>query len=125
MSKTVRDLLQEIRCQGEIEDDFLLYVLKVKVDENGEVQHSGEALSVSHIEIDTQDQECLLHYADSTIGNMTVAMLVSALSDELSDFEVCAALESEVDGSHIRADSPLIGFGESIEQKYFFLVCHA
>jgi hypothetical protein len=62
LSKYARDLLQEFESQNDIEDDFQLHVLKVNVDESGDVEQSGNAQPVTKIEMDLEAKECLLHF---------------------------------------------------------------
>ena len=125
MSKYVRDLLQEFQSQDEIEDHFCLHVLKVSVDESGEVEQSGNALPVTKIEIDSENEECLLHFEEVTSSSVTVSEAKAAFVSEILDYEVCAAEEKELDDAHIRLDTPLIGFGENVELKCFFAICQA
>ena len=125
LSKYARDLLQEFQSQGEIEDHFRLHVLKVNVDERGEVEQSGNALPVTRIEIDSENEECLLHFEELTSSFVTVSEAKAACVGEILSYEVCAAQEKELDDAHVRLDTPLIGFGENIELKCFFAICQA
>ena len=125
MSKYARDLLQEFESQIDIKDDFQLHILKVSVDESGDIEQSGNAQPVTKIEIDSQSKECLLHFAESTPKNITVLDAKTAFSSATLGYEVCAAQEKEIDDAHIRLDTPLIGFGENTELKCFFVVCQA
>lgn len=123
MSKHARDLLQEFESQNDIEDDFQLHVLKVNVDESGEVEQSGNAQPVTKIEIDSENKECLLHFDEKTSEYVTVSDAKSVFVSAVLGFEVCAAQEKEIDDAYIRLDTPLIGFGENVELKAFFAVC--
>ena len=125
MSKSARDLLVEFDLQSEIEDDFHLHVLKVAIDENGEVEQSGNAQPVTKIEIDHENNECLLHFDEDTSSHVTISDAKSSLVDGVLDYEVCAAQEKTFDDSYVRIDTPLVGFGENFELKYFFAVCQA
>ncbi len=125
LSKCVRDLLHEFESQVDIADDFQLHVLKVLVDESGEVEQSGSAQPVTKIEIDSESKECLLHFEESTSNYVTVSDAKTAFVCAVLDYEVCAAQEKETDDAHIRLDTPLIGFGENAEIKCFFAVCQA
>jgi hypothetical protein len=125
LSKHTRDLRQEFESQIEIKDDFQLHVLKVKVDESGNVEPLGNAQPVTHIEIDSDNKECLLHFDESTLDYVTVSDAKSLFVGAVLDFEVCAAQETENADAYIRLDTPLIGFGENIELKIFFVICQA
>jgi hypothetical protein len=123
LSKYARDLLHEFQAQDEIEDDFRLHVLKVSVDESGEVEQSGNALPVTKIEIDAENEECLLHFEELTSNYVTVSEAKAVFVSEILDYEVCAAQEKELDDAYVRLDTPLIGFGENVELKCFFAIC--
>lgn len=130
MSKHVRDLLFEFEVQSEVEEHFRLHVLKVTLNENGEAEEYGNALPVTKIEIDAEDKECLLHFDEHSTDFVTIieakAMFVESLiDDEVQGYEVFASEEKELEDSHVRLDTPLIGFGENAELKCFFVVCQA
>ena len=125
MSKLARDFLHEFESQNDIENDFQLHILKVNIDEAGEVEPSGNAQPVTKIEIDSESKECLLHFEGSTSKYVTVSEAKATFVGAVLDYEVCAAQEKEVDDAHIRLDTPLIGFGENAEIKCFFAVCQA
>lgn len=125
MSKSVRELLQEIQSQELLEDDFRLHVLKVIVDENGDVEPAGNALAVTKIEIDVENKECLLHFDETATKGVSLIEAKAAFVEEVLDYEVCAAQEKETDEAFLRLDTPLIGFGENVELKCFFVICQA
>lgn len=125
MSKSVRELLLEFQSQAEIEDDFHLHVLKVTVDDNGEVEQSGNALPVTKIEIDSESNECLLHFKEKASNPVTVSEAKEAFGSAVLEYEVCASEEKTQDNARIRLDTPLIGFGENADIKCFFVVCQA
>jgi hypothetical protein len=130
MSKHVRDLLFEFEVQSEVEEHFRLHVLKVTLNENGEAEEFGNALPVTKIEINSDNKECLLHFDEQSPDGVTItdakALLVGgSLADEVLGYAVFAAEEKELDDSHVRLDTPLIGFGENAELNCFFVVCQA
>jgi hypothetical protein len=130
MSKHVRDLLFEFEVQSEVEEHFRLHVLKVTLNENGEAEEFGNALPVTKIEINSDNKECLLHFDEHSPDGVTItdakALLVGgSLADEVLGYAVFAAEEKELDDSHVRLDTPLIGFGENAELNCFFVVCQA
>ena len=83
MSKHVRDLLLEFETQSEVEEHFRLHVLKVTLNENGEAEEFGNALPVTKIEIDSEGEECLLHYAEQSSEFVTIAEAKALLSNEV------------------------------------------
>jgi hypothetical protein len=123
LSKNARDLLQEFSSQTDIADDFQLHVLKVNVSESGEVEPAGNAQPVITIDIDSENKECLLHFDEATSEPVTVADIKALFVNDVLDYEVCASQEKDVDDAVIRLDTPLIGFGEIVETKVFFVVC--
>ncbi len=135
MSKYVRDLLQEFETQSAVEDHFHLYVLKVTVSENDEVEQVGNALPVTKIEIDAEDKECLMHFDELSTERVTIkeakaffsaeAAVNGGADNDVSNYEVCACEEKERDDAFVRLDTPLIGFGENPEMNCFFVVCQA
>jgi hypothetical protein len=130
MSKHVRDLLFEFEVQTEVEEHFRLHVLKVTLNENGEAEEFGNALPVTKIEIDSESEECLLHFDEQSDDCVTIAKAKAMLVDdsqvnEVHGYAVFAAEEKELDDSHVRLDTPLIGFGENAELNCFFVVCQA
>ncbi|MBQ0729292.1 MAG: hypothetical protein KBT75_01255 [Oleispira antarctica] len=125
MSKHVRDLLFEFEVQSEIEEHFRLHVLKVTLNENDEAEEFGNALPVTKIEIDSESEECLLHFDEQSTDYVTIAEAKTILVDSVLGYEVFAAEEKELDDAHVRLDTPLIGFGENAELKCFFVVCQA
>ena len=125
MSKHVRDLLFEFEVQAEVEEYFRLHVLKVTLNENGDAEEYGNALPVTKIEIDSEDKECLLHFDEQSTDCVTISEAKAMLTDEVLGYEVFASEEKELDDSHVRLDTPLIGFGENAELNCFFVVCQA
>ena len=126
MSKHVRDLLFEFEVQSEVEEQFRLHVLKVILNENGEAEEYGNALPVTKIEIDSEDKECLLHFDEHSADSISITEAKALLIDaEVQGYEVFASEEKELDDSHVRLDTPLIGFGENAELNCFFVVCQA
>ena len=130
MSKHVRDLLFEFEVQREIEEHFRLHVLKVTLNESGEAEEFGNALPVTKIEIDSEDRECLLHFDEHSTDFITIAkakalLLNETLDAEVQGYEVFTSEEKELDDSHVRLDTPLIGFGENAELNCFFVVCQS
>jgi len=125
LSKQVKEFLQELASPIDVEDDFQLHVLKVSFDDAGEVEQSGSPQPVTKIEIDEESKECLLHYEQSASQPVTLLDVKNIFKDRLFDFEVCAAQEQETEEAFIRLDTPLIGFGENVELKIFFVICQA
>lgn len=123
MSKLVKELLQEFDDHHVIEGDFNLHILRMVIDDAGEVEQSGNAQVVTQIEFDHEDKECLLHFEENSACNVSVGQFKAIISNEVMEYEVCAAQEKEVDGRYLRYATPLIGFGENVELRCFFAIC--
>jgi hypothetical protein len=128
LSKYGKELIDEFEVHGDIEDHFTLHVLKVAIDAEGQITESGAALVVVNVEVDAHSNECLLHYASENNDGVnsegvSVAQIKEMMNDTLKEYEFFATQEREEDGTILRYDSPLIGFGESIEQNCFFVIC--
>ncbi|MEM5530343.1 hypothetical protein WN093_16095 [Gammaproteobacteria bacterium AS21] len=123
MSKSAQELLEEFSSQELITDDFELHILKVKIDDNGEIEHAGNALTVTSIEFDHQSKECLLHYEEGATNYVTVAEAKVKIVDSVLSYEVCASQIQERDDAFVRLDTPLIGFGENVDMQCFFAIC--
>ena len=90
----------------------------------------GNALPVTKIEIDSEDGECLLHFDEHSTDYVTITeakalLLNETLDAEVQGYEVFTSEEKELDDSHVRLDTPLIGFGENAELNCFFVVCQS
>jgi hypothetical protein len=123
LSKSAQELLEEFSSQELITDDFELHILKVKIDDNGEIEHAGNALTVTNIEFDHQSKECLLHYEEGATNYVTVAEAKVKIVDSVLSYEVCASQIQERDDAFVRLDTPLIGFGENVDMQCFFAIC--
>ena len=122
MSKLISNLVNEFQTLDEIQDDFELFIMSIKIDEFGEYDSAETILPVSHLNVDIEKEECLFHFGSSETEAMTIASTVEKIKEIDSSFLLCAAEEMTVDGKAVRLDNPIIGFGENIEQKRFFLV---
>jgi hypothetical protein len=123
LNKPAKELLEEFASQDVITDDFRLHILKVKIDDDGEIEHAGNALTVIKIELDHDSKECLLHYEEGSTNYVTVADAKAKIVDSVLDYEVCASQIKELDEAFVRMDTPLIGFGENVDIKCFFAIC--
>ena len=140
MSKYVVDLVDEFHSLVEVEDDFELFMMSIKIDDSGEVTSTESIEPVSHIEIDHEHEECLLHISPNGKA-ISIRKVIKEISSINSDYFLCSAEENTIDGlndskiegsndnevddSNVRVDNSIIGFGENIEQRRFFVVCQA
>ena len=122
MSKLISDLINEFQTIDEIQDDFELFIMSIKIDESGEYDSSNSILPVSRIEIDSENEECLFYYGSHNSDAITVATTADKIKAITPKFLLCSAEEKTVEDKMLRLDNPIIGFGENVEQKRFFLV---
>ena len=120
MSKLIIDLVNEFQSLDEITDDFELFIMSIKIDEFGEYDSAETILPVSHIEVDSNKEECLFHFGSSDA--MDIVTTLEKIKSIDTNYLLCSAEEKTFDGATVRVDNPIIGFGENIEQKRFFLV---
>lgn len=123
LSKYVKDLLEEFATQEHIKDDFKLHVLQVTLDDKGEIEQCGNALPVTKLEIDTTSKELLMHFTQESETCVNVAQAKAMCVSGIVGYEVFASRVKETDEALLQLETPLLGFGENIEHKYFFSVC--
>lgn len=124
MSKSVGDFVNEIEESDVIEYDFKLFVLSVKISDSGEITSTESIEPIERIEFDIENEECLLQISENNRAlNLSEAFSEIAVID--SRFSLVAAHERSIEDSWVRIDNPIIGFGENIGQKQFFVVCEA
>ena len=124
MSKLISDLIHEFHSLDEIEDDFEFFIMNIVIDENGDVESSDAIEAITKIEIDETNQECLF-YSDPEGNAKFIGEAIKEISSVSSEYQLCSAVENTIEDSFIRIDNPIIGFGENIEQRRFFVVCQA
>ena len=128
MSKCVADMLADIAniaAEGSCE----LLVLAVTLGAGGEAEETKWVAPVSRVQFDGDSQECLFHVdyecmdepRQSPTG-VTLADVLSAASKANRGYDVCVAHEVQLDGSRIRIDTPIIGFGENAGKHQYFVV---
>ena len=124
LSKLVHDFINELNSLDEVNIDFELFVMNLNIDNSGEVLSCESVLPVLNINIDLSSNECLFQIKD-TGTPLSVENGIKALASINFDYSLCSSFEENVDNSIIRIDNPIIGFGENIEEKRFFVVCQA
>jgi hypothetical protein len=122
LSKLISDLVDELKFLDEVEDDFECYLLALKIDDEGEITSTEYSEPLGLIGNNSEHQECLFTNSANDIA-LTVADVKKELSTLDPDYLLCATLEKTEDGSSIKVECPVIGFGENIDLKRFFLVC--
>ncbi|BBM02962.1 hypothetical protein [Microbulbifer sp. GL-2] len=124
MSKYVGCIINELEESEVIDNDFGLFVISVKIDDSGEIYETESIEPINKIGVDIEHEECLFH-----VSSGKEALKVSEAYTEIamidSGFSLVSALEKTLDDSWVRIDNPVIGFGENIDDKRFFIVCQA
>jgi len=124
LSKLVIDLVDEFKSLDEVEEDFDLFIMSIKIDDEGEIESTASIEPVSKIVIDDENHECLFH-SITTDKAMNMANVIDELVSVNTEYALGFAEENTIDDSYERIDNPIIGFGENIEQRKFFIVCQA
>ena len=127
MSKLVIDLMEVFKSIDEIDDDFEVFVLSIEFDESGEVTSNETTEAVNGLDIDSENQECLFKISPdektlSIADIISIADIKKQISSIDSGYLLCSAFKQTAENSSVSNDKPIIGFGENIDLKRFFLV---
>mgnify|MGYP003151198613 CR=1 FL=1 len=124
MSKYVGCIINEFDESDIVDGNFELFLISLNMDESGEITSTESIEPIIKVGFDIENEECLFH-----VGPGKKAAKVSDVYAEIetidSGFSLVSALEKKCQGSWIRIDNPVIGFGENIDEKRFFIVCRA
>ena len=124
LSKYVGCIINELEESEIVDDDFGLFVIFLNIDESGEIDSTKSIEPIGKIGFDIDSEECLLHILpDEEALKISEAYAEIATID--SRFSLVSALEKKFEDSWVRIDNPVIGFGENIDEKRFFIVCKA
>ena len=124
MSKYVGCIINELEESEVVGDDFGLFVIFLNIDGSGEITSTESIEPISKIGFDIETEECLFHVSPGFEAiKITEAYAEIATID--SGFSLVSAVEQKFDDSWVRIDNPVIGFGENIDEKRFFIVCKA
>ena len=124
MSKCVGCIINELEESEVVDNDFGLFVVSLNIDDSGEITSTESIEPVGKIDADTDSEECLFHITSSEKA-LTVSEAYAKIETIDSRFSLASAIEKEFDDSWVRIDNPIIGFGENIDEKRFFIVCKA
>lgn len=124
MSKSVGCIVNELEESEIIDDDFGLFVIFLEIDESGEIGSTESVEPITKIGFDIENEDCLLHVSDGK-----EALKISDAYPEIvtfdSQFSLVCSIEQQLDDTWVRIDNPIIGFGENVDEKRFFVVCRA
>lgn len=124
MSRYVGCIINELEESEIVDNDFGLFAIFLKVDESGEIESTESIVPVGKVGFDIESEECLLHVS---LGGkpIIIADAYGELVSIDSRFSLVSALEQKFDDSWVRIDYPVIGFGENIDEKRFYIACKA
>lgn len=124
MSRYVGCIINELEESEIVDNDFGLFAIFLKVDESGEIESTESIVPVGKVGFDIESEECLLHVS---LGGkpIIIADAYAELVSIDSRFSLVSALEQKFDDSWVRIDYPVIGFGENIDEKRFYIACKA
>ncbi|WP_445363530.1 hypothetical protein ACJJIQ_01935 [Microbulbifer sp. ANSA003] len=125
MSKHVSCIINELEESEIADDDFSLFMILLKIDDSGEVTSTESIEPIGKIGVDIDNEECLFHIA--TYGKpLKISEAYAEIETIDSRFSLVSVIEKEFDDSSwVRMDNPVIGFGENVNEKRFFIVCRA
>ncbi|WP_226669123.1 hypothetical protein [Microbulbifer aggregans] len=124
MSKYVSCILNELDESELVGDDFELFVILLNMDDSGEITSAESIEPIGKVGFDIENEECLFYMTPGKKA-AKVSDVYSEIESIDSSFTLVSALEKKLHGSWIRIDNPVIGFGENIEEKRFFIACRA
>ena len=124
MSKYVGCIINELEESEVVDNDFGLFVISLNIDDSGEIKSTESIDPVGKIDADIESEECLFHIIPSEKA-LTISEAYAEIATIDSRFSLVSAIEQEFDGSWVRIDNPVIGFGENTDEKRFFIVCKA
>lgn len=119
--KTLKSLFDDIG--GNIGNDPSYSLFAVGLHQKGD--SDGYSLlwekSICSLEIDEKNKEvCLL--IDEELKGINVEKILrfkNTLDEAVCEYAICACTKETVDGYDVRIDMPVIGFGQSSEEKKY------
>jgi len=124
LSRYVGCIINELEESEIVDNDFGLFAIFLKVDESGEIESTESIVPVGKVGFDIESEECLLHVSPGG-KPIIIADAYGELVSIDSRFSLVSALEQKFDDSWVRIDYPVIGFGENIDEKRFYIACKA
>lgn len=124
MSKYVGSIFNELEESAVINDDFDLFVLSVKVDDSGETYETESIRPIAKIGVDIEHKECRFQTLPGKEA-LKIPEAYSEIETIDSGLSLVSVLSQTFNDSSVRIDNSVIGFGENIDDKRFFIVCMA
>lgn len=107
-----------------MDDDFGLFVILLNIDDSGEITSTESIEPIGKIGVDIENEECLFHITPGEEA-LKISEAYAEITTIDSGFSLVSAIEQDFDDSWVRIDNPVIGFGENIDEKRFFIACKA
>lgn len=115
--KVIIDLIEDIRESIGNEQSFRLSAMGLDENKNGELLPSWQS-NISSFRVDEEARKMFLFLSkEEALDIGTLLETLNALSNEAMMYELCISYTKE----NQRVDTPLIGFGESLQEKRYHL----
>ena len=119
--KVIIDLIEDIRSAINNDPSFSLAAMQLTENSEGEFTPAGQS-NIYRYSIDDQHKKLYFFLAQEPALNVgSVLETLNALSNEAMMYEVCVSYAK----GQQRIDQPLIGFGESLQDKQYLLFISA
>lgn len=122
LNKYVGCIINELEESEVVADDFGVFVISLNIDDSGEITSTESIEPVGKIGADIESEECIFYIAPSEEA-LKISEVYAEIATIDSRFSLVSAIEQEFDDSWVRIDNPIIGFGENMDEKKFFVVC--
>jgi hypothetical protein len=115
--KVIIDLIEDIRESIDNDSSFTLSAMGLGENENGEFTPSWQS-DISSFRLDERSKKMFLFLGTNEALNIGVFIeTLNGLSNEAMMYELCVSYIKDDQ----REDVPLIGFGESLQDKKYLL----
>ncbi len=115
--KVIIDLIEDAREAIKNSQDFTLSAMGLQEHSSGEFLPSWQS-HLSKMQVDEEEKKLFFYLGkEADLDLETCLERLNALSNEAMMYEVCVSYSHD----NSRIDSPLLGFGESIEDKRYLL----
>lgn len=115
--KVIIDLIEDIRTAINNDSTFNLAAMQLSENEEGEFTPAGQS-DICRYTLDDEQKKLYFFLGKEQPVNIGVIQEeLNILSNEAMMYEVCVSYSS----ANKRIDKPLIGFGESVQDKKYLL----
>ncbi len=114
--KVVIDMIEDMREGIGSDGTFMLWAMGLKEESAGSYLPSWQS-PISHFEVDLEQGKVFLFLGKTALDVQSMAAAFNAMENSQMMYELQLSYSRE--GK--RVDSPLIGFGENLEEKKYLL----